>query len=223
MKFNDSFEHVHYMLNNEMKTTNSPDFRVIDFNLITNQTNKAIELIEGNLKNMLKNHFLLSGSVVSSNEQNREFKLLFKKIKKYDNYFSYKIAFLDGHLNQNEINKLLKENNDKVLKTVISIPKYKENKDIKVHFLIFIKNERELVKYDSIVFEIKKKLTPDNVYYEDIVMKLFNFQKEMQTYKLDCIVNNDDSLLFIMNDDQQTETPFLETTIDSNISSINYN
>ena len=46
----------------------------------------------------------------------------------------------------------------------------------KVNFFIFQKNTRELKNYESLVFEVKKKLMPETVYFQDLTKKLNTFQ-----------------------------------------------
>ena len=46
----------------------------------------------------------------------------------------------------------------------------------KVNFFIFEKNVSEKKTYDHILFEVKKKLMPETVYFQDLTKKLNNFQ-----------------------------------------------
>jgi len=54
---------------------------------------------------------------------------------------------------------------------------------------------------------MKKKLMPDSVFYEDIAMKLKNLQNQ-NLYKLNCAINDENSLLFILKEENEDETPY---------------
>ena len=56
------------------------NYRVSNFTLITNETDKIVELIKMNINNMLKSDFLFIGVTNSSKENLREYKLIFKKV-----------------------------------------------------------------------------------------------------------------------------------------------
>jgi hypothetical protein len=53
---------------------------VNDFNLLSNDERKIYELIEMNLKVMLKKDFILAGVINASTKNIRDYKMLFKKV-----------------------------------------------------------------------------------------------------------------------------------------------
>ena len=59
------------------------EFQVNEFNLLSNDEKKILELIQMNLNVMLKKDYLLIGVINSSNSNIREYKMLFKKVRYY--------------------------------------------------------------------------------------------------------------------------------------------
>ena len=90
-------------------------------------------------------------------------------------------------MTQNEINNVLSNNKDKKLKSVIILSKTRE-KSIEVgklilslgkyDFFIFEKLNSKIIEKDFLVIEMKKKLMPNIVFYEDLAMKLNSLQNQ---------------------------------------------
>jgi len=180
------------------------EYRVNDFILISNDLQRIFELIKMNLSVMLKQQYVFMGVVGASKESKKEFKMLFKKISNiYEIGFTYQVYLHEGSLSQAELNKILIQNNDKILKSVISVPKIKDSNVIgKSYFFIFEKPTTKTNEYDFLVIEAKKKQMPDKVFYEDLANKLNSMQNHDLKYRLICVINDEDSLFLIMIEEQ---------------------
>jgi hypothetical protein len=155
------------------------DYRVNDFNLLSNDERKIFELIKMNLDTMLKNQYAFLGVINTSKKTNRDFKMLFKKSINVG--YIYEIYLHETILTQSELDKILTQNRDKVLKAVIVLPKTKENNVVgKQYFFIFEKHisKTKVVENDYLIIEFKKKHMPDAVFYEDLATKLNGMQKQ---------------------------------------------
>jgi hypothetical protein len=147
-----------------------------------NEPSQIEELIRVNINCMLKSDYLFTGVINYSKENSKEYKLVFKKILKITDETSYDVILYDGILSQSVVEKIVKENNHKVLKSVLTFCRNQsdKSKSKKVYFFIFKNNIiKEQKDYDNLVVEMKRKNMPDNIYYSDLAMKLNNLNKSI--------------------------------------------
>ena len=186
------------LLNNVM-TSNKKGYKTNDYNAIykvetinfvSNEFIKIKEQILNDLNSQLKKEYRLYGIITDLEElkddsisvnfsnsvfiKNKTYKILYKKSKITDNLdIRYSVEVLNDRLNSNNISKLLLENKDKTLKSVIR-ENSNNNKYPFCYFFIFEGNKitPEYDESEFLVVKIDKDKSTSDGFLKDIAEKI---------------------------------------------------
>lgn len=180
---------------------------------------------------MLKKDYVLMGIINSSNKNTRDFKMLFRKViyqllqmNQVENDLNYDVIIHENTLTQTELKTILSKNKDKKLNSVLILTKIKENSMIKYYFLIFEIPKFKTEEKDFLLIELKKKNIPDEIFNEDLAIKLHDLHNyenvflsiKQYLYKLSCVFNDEDSLFLILSEEEQAKDDSEEIDQDVN-------
>jgi len=133
---------------------------------------------------------------MSKKIENKNYKILYKKSKFTDNLeINYSVDILNERLNSNSITKILKQNKDKTLKSVIKEINENENEYPFIYFFIFEGNNitPEYDENEFLVVKIEREKTTTDGFLKDIVEKI-NFEK---TATLLTVINDDNGFFLV--------------------------
>jgi hypothetical protein len=133
---------------------------------------------------------------MSKKIENKNYKILYKKSKFTDNLeINYSVDILNERLNSNSITKILKQNKDKTLKSVIKEINENENEYPFIYFFIFEGNNitPEYDENEFLVVKIEREKTTTEGFLKDIVEKI-NFEK---TATLLTVINDDNGFFLV--------------------------
>ena len=133
---------------------------------------------------------------MSKKIENKNYKILYKKSKFTDNLeINYSVDILNERLNSNSITKILKQNKDKTLKSVIKEINENEGEYPFIYFFIFEGNNitPEYDENEFLVVKIEKEKTTTEGFLKDIVEKI-NLEK---TAKLLTVINDTNGFFLV--------------------------
>ncbi len=85
----------------------------------------------------------------------------------------------ENTLTQVELKTILSLNEDKKLISLLILNKIKDNSIVgKNYFLIFEKSVSMSFEKDFLILELKKKNTPEEIFFEDLAIKLNDFHND---------------------------------------------
>jgi hypothetical protein len=165
-------------------------YKVETINFVSNEFIKIKEQILNDLNSQLKKEYRLYGIITDLEElkddsisvnfsnsvfiKNKTYKILYKKSKITDNLdIRYSVEVLNDRLNSNNISKLLLENKDKTLKSVIR-ENSNNNKYPFCYFFIFEGNKitPEYDENEFLVVKIDKDKSTSDGFLKDIAEKI---------------------------------------------------
>jgi len=165
-------------------------YKVESINFVSNDFEKIKEQILNDLNSQLKKEYRLYGIITDLEElkddsisvnfsnsvfiKNKTYKILYKKSKITDNLdIRYSVEVLNDRLNSNNISKLLLENKDKTLKSVIR-ENSNNNKYPFCYFFIFEGNKitPEYDENEFLVVKIDKDKSTSDGFLKDIAEKI---------------------------------------------------
>ena len=165
-------------------------YKVETINFVSNEFIKIKEQILNDLNSQLKKEYRLYGIITDLDEinddttsinftnsiyvKNKTYKILYKKSKITDNLdIRYSVEVLNDRLNSNNISKLLLENKDKTLKSVIR-ENSNNNKYPFCYFFIFEGNKitPEYDENEFLVVKIDKDKSTSDGFLKDIAEKI---------------------------------------------------
>ncbi len=85
----------------------------------------------------------------------------------------------ENTLTQVELKNILSQNKDKKLISLLILSRIKDNAIIgKIYFFIFEKSISSSFEKDFLILELKKKNTPEEIFFEDLAIKLNDFHND---------------------------------------------
>ena len=165
-------------------------YKVETINFVSNEFIKIKEQILNDLNSQLKKEYRLYGIITDLEElkddsisvnfsnsvfiKNKTYKILYKKSKITDNLdIRYSVEVLNDRLNSNNISKLLLENKDKTLKSVIR--ENSNNNKYPFCYLFIFEGNKITPEYDEsefLVVKIDKDKSTSDGFLKDIAEKI---------------------------------------------------